>query len=129
MQFNVTTRKETEMSKQIEQLSRGQLQARIAANPGLLLLEALPEKYYREGHLSGARHMPHDQVAEFAPRLAPARDAEIVVYCASKTCQNSHIAADHLVQLGYSWVAVYAGGKQDWVEAGLPLEAEEVAAV
>lgn len=113
------------MSKQIEQLSRGQLQAQIAANPGLLLLEALPEKYYREGHLPGV--LPHDQVAEFAPRLAPARDAEIVVYCASKTCQNSHIAANHLVQLGYSRVAVYADGKQDWVEAGLLLEAGEVA--
>jgi rhodanese-related sulfurtransferase len=38
------------------------------------------------------------------------------------TCQNSHQAAERLAELGYSNVAVYAGGKQDWKEAGLRLE-------
>ena len=41
---------------------------------------------------------------------------------ASATCQNSHIAARHLEQMGYTSVSVYAGGKQDWSEAGLPIE-------
>jgi rhodanese-related sulfurtransferase len=65
---------------------------------------------------------PHDRVAELAPTLLPDRQAEIVVYCASSSCQNSHIAAQRLIQLGYTNVAVYAGGKQDWEEAGLPFE-------
>jgi len=38
------------------------------------------------------------------------------VYCASGTCQNSHIAANVLRQIGYDNVAVYAGGKADWKE-------------
>jgi rhodanese-related sulfurtransferase len=88
------------------------------------LVEALPEKYYRDGHLPGARHLPHDQVRQHAAAALPARDAEIVVYCASDTCQNSHIAARVLAQMGYGDVAVYPGGKQDWQEAGLPLERE-----
>jgi rhodanese-related sulfurtransferase len=45
--------------------------------------------------------------------------AEIVVYCASPICQNSHIAARSFEQLGYTNVGVYAGGKQDWQDAGL----------
>jgi len=45
-----------------------------------------------------------------------------VVYCASATCQNSHIAARVLDQMGYANVAVFDGGKQAWVEAGLKLE-------
>ena len=49
--------------------------------------------------------------------VAPDKAAEIVVYCASRTCQNSHIAANVLRQLGYANVAVYAGGKEDWKEA------------
>ena len=49
--------------------------------------------------------------------MAPDKSAEIVVYCASKTCQNSHIAARVLAQIGYGNVAVYAGGKEDWKEA------------
>jgi rhodanese-related sulfurtransferase len=44
------------------------------------------------------------------------------VYCASSTCQNSHVAAKVLGQMGYANVVVYAGGKQDWQEAGLPVE-------
>jgi rhodanese-related sulfurtransferase len=118
-------KKETIMSKLI---SREDLQARITANPNLALLEALPAKYYNDGHLPGARHMPHDQTRQLAPILIPQRDAEIVVYCASNTCQNSHIAANFLTQAGYSNVVVYGGGKQDWVDAGLSLVKEAVTA-
>lgn len=75
--------------------------------------EALPEKYYRDWHLPGARHLPHDAVDALAPKVLTDRSAEIVVYCASRGCQNSHIAAHRLAQLGYENVAVYPGGKQD----------------
>jgi rhodanese-related sulfurtransferase len=103
-------------------VTREELQARLAANPQLVLLEALPAKYYDEGHLPGAKHFPHDQVKQLAPVVVPDKAAEVVVYCASRTCQNSHIAARVLAQIGYGNVAVYGGGKQDWAEAGLALE-------
>jgi len=92
------------------------------------LVEALPETYYRDWHLPKAKHLPHDQVRRLAPALLPDRSATIVVYCASSSCQNSHIAAKVLEQMGYADVAVYAGGKQDWQEAGLPVEREQAAA-
>lgn len=98
-------------------VTREQLQARLAANPALVLLEALPAKYFQDWHLPNARHFPHDQARQLAPRVVPDTSAEIVVYCASKTCRNSHIAADVLQQMGYADVAVYAGGKEDWKEA------------
>jgi rhodanese-related sulfurtransferase len=97
--------------------TRGALQSRIAANPALVLLEALPEKYFKDWHLPGARHFPHDQARALAASVAPDRAAETVVYCASKACQNSHIAAKQLESLGYANVAVYAGGKEDWQQA------------
>ena len=56
------------------------------------------------------------------PSELPDWKQEIVVYCASATCRNSHIAAGTLERLGYENVAVYAGGKEDWTAAGLPLE-------
>ena len=105
-----------------KQLNNAELRARINANPQVVLLEALPEKYYRDWHLPRAKHMPHDQARALAPVLVPDKDSEIVVYCASETCQNSHIAARELIRLGYLNVAVYAGGKRDWSEAGLPVE-------
>src|SRR6478736_605840 len=97
-------------------VTRTELQARIAANPELVLLEALPEKYFNDWHLPGAKHFPHDQARQLAASVVPDKSAEVVVYCASKTCQNSHIAANVLQQIGYANVAVYAGGKEDWKE-------------
>ena len=107
-------------------ITREQLQAAINGKEKLMLLEALPESYYRKGHLPGALHLPHDQVRELAPKLAPDKHAAIVTYCASATCQNSHIAAETLRAMGYTNVSVYVGGKQDWTEAGLALEMKEV---
>ena len=106
----------------IKQLTLDQLQARRAANPALTLLEALPAKYYEDGHLPQALHMPHDQTRQLAPLLVPNKETETIVYCASATCQNSHIAARVLDAMGYANVAVFGGGKQAWVEAGMALE-------
>src|SRR5262245_55066236 len=103
-------------------IDRSTLHRRLAeANPPVLA-EALPEKYYQDWHLPSARHLPHDQVRALAAARLPQKSAEIVVYCASRTCQNSHIAASILEQLGYTNVAVYPGGKEDWQAAGLPVE-------
>jgi rhodanese-related sulfurtransferase len=104
-------------------IDRKELQARLSTRPPSVLLEALPAKYYLDGHLAGALHFPHDRARVLAPLLIPDKATAIVVYCASDTCQNSHIAAAALETVGYSDVAVYAGGKKDWTEAGLPLQA------
>jgi len=106
----------------IKSLTRNQLQERLQANPQIVLLEALPEKYFNEWHLPNARHFPHDQARALASSVVPDKSAEIVVYCASRTCQNSHIAAKTLASLGYANVAVYPGGKEDWREPALAAE-------
>ena len=43
-----------------------------------IMVEALAEQYYRERHLPGALHLPHDQVKELAVSLLPDKQAEIV---------------------------------------------------
>jgi rhodanese-related sulfurtransferase len=103
-------------------ITREVLLSRMNGVSSLVLVEALPEKYYRDWHLPGARHLPHDQVRALAATVLPEKTAEIVVYCASETCQNSHMAANPLSLMGYTSVSVYGGGKKDWVEAGLPIE-------
>lgn len=111
----------------IKTIDRNTLQSRIAGNPALVILEALPEHYFEQEHLPGARNMPHERTAELASSLVPARDSEVIVYCANANCQNSHVAAQRLAALGYSNISVYAGGKQDWREAGLPMAAAATA--
>lgn len=103
-------------------ITREELENTLERGAPLTLLEALPEKYYRHGHLPGALWFPHDQARERAAALLAHKDAPIVVYCASATCSNSHQAAQTLSELGYSDVRVYVEGKADWQAAGLAVE-------
>ena len=103
-------------------ISRQELAAQLD-NPDLILLEALGEPYYRQGHLPNARLFPMEQAREYARQLSPRVDAPIVVYCASETCKNSDVVAKVLIDVGYTNVRVYRGGKADWQAAGLPIVA------
>lgn len=86
-----------------------------------VLVEALGAAYYADAHLPEAINIPADQVDRLAPVLIPDLDADVVVYC-SGSCTNSDIAAQRLTALGYRRVRVYAGGKEEWIEHGLPVE-------
>ena len=109
-------------------IHRDDIHAHLQAGTPMRLVEALPEKYYRDEHLPGAIQLNHDEVRGQAEARLPAKDAFIVVYCANTACQNSRMAAQTLASMGYTNVAEYAEGKQDWIEAGLPLEKEQQAA-
>ncbi len=106
----------------VDVITRDELKAKLDGRNKITLVEALPEKYYRHAHLPGAINIPHDQVDALAPVLLPEKEAEIIVYCANGLCKNSGIAAQRLVDLGYSNVRDYHEGKADWIEAGLPIE-------
>lgn len=106
----------------MNRIDRQELWQRLERRERLTLVEALPEPYYRKAHLPGAVNIPHTRVDELATQLLPDKEAEIVVYCANLACENSEIAARRLTELGYRHVHDYAGGKQDWITAGLPTE-------
>ena len=106
----------------VQEISRDELQQKLGAGENLVIVEALGPMYYADAHLPGALNLPHDQVDELAPSLLPDKDQPVVVYCSNRPCQNSVIAAQRLVELGYTQVYDYAEGKQDWIEAGLPVE-------
>jgi len=103
------------------EISRDDLHRELAGEAAPTLVEALGAAFFDDAHLPGAINIPPDQVDRLAPSLLPDVDASIVVYC-SGTCQNSEIAARRLEELGYRSVRVYLGGKEDWVEHGLPVE-------
>jgi len=103
-------------------IDREELRTLIDADNGVIVLEALPPMYYDREHLPGAINLPHDRVDELAPVLVPDRASPVVVYCANRPCSNSTVAANRLTALGYTDVREYAGGKEDWISAGLPVE-------
>lgn len=102
-------------------IMRDEVKAKIDVR-GAVVLEALPAMYYEDAHLPGALNMPHDQVDALSHALVPDKRAYIIVYCSNGPCPNSGIASKRLVELGYTNVHEYELGKQDWMEAGLPVE-------
>ena len=65
----------------MEHISRDDLKAKMDRGDDFVLVDTMPEMYYRHSHLPGAINLPADEVRERASELLPYRDAEIVVYC------------------------------------------------
>ena len=110
-------------SETISPITEQELAARLASSAPPVLAEILAPQYFARGHLPGAINLPLDGLAENAARLLPDKNAEIVVYCSSVSCQNSHVAERALRGLGYQHVRVFAGGKAAWQDAGYELVA------
>jgi rhodanese-related sulfurtransferase len=102
-------------------ITRADLEAEIQAG-AVTIVETLRAEHFEQGHLPGAIHIHFEDVTEKAPVLLPDRDAPIVTYCSNTACANSESAANQLSAMGYTNVRKYAEGKQDWQQAGLPLE-------
>lgn len=107
-------------------ISRESLREQIESGHEFVLVDALSPTSFAGSHLPGAINLPPDHVEERAHRRIPDRSTEVVVYCASSTCDSSVTVANRLLELGYRDVRHYAEGKRDWVDAGLPLEGGRV---
>jgi rhodanese-related sulfurtransferase len=106
----------------MREITREELWQRIERGDEFVLVDALAPMSFAHSHLPGAINLPPEWVDERGPRRIPGLDTEVVVYCATSTCDSSVIVGNRLVELGYRNVSHYAGGKRDWIEAGLPVE-------
>jgi len=103
------------------EITVAELAARLQSSHLPVVAEILGPQHFASGHLPGALNLPLEGFSEAAQRALPNKAADIVVYCASATCQNSDIAARKLLALGYDKVRIFKGGKAAWKDAGLPL--------
>jgi rhodanese-related sulfurtransferase len=106
----------------MNEITREELWQRIESGDEFVLVDALGPMSFAHSHLPGAINLPPEWVDERGPRRIPGLDTEVVVYCATSTCDSSVIVGNRLVELGYRNVSHYAGGKRDWIEADLPVE-------
>jgi rhodanese-related sulfurtransferase len=109
--------------KTLPQITGDELKEKLDRGDTFVLIDALAPMVYAHSHLPGAINLPSSNVdPDRVARRIPDRSTEIVVYCSSEECDDSHVTAAKLVQLGYTDVKHYAGGKDEWRELGLPLE-------
>ncbi len=98
-----------------------ELQAMRERGEQFRLVDVLGEEHWKQGHLPGAEWIDFRALAREARRRFRPEET-IVVYCNGFSCEAGGVAADKLRQLGFGKVLDFAGGLEEWVAAGLPLE-------
>ena len=78
---------------------------------GYIILDARTQEEYDQGHIPGAVVISHEEIAEKAEEVLTDKDQLILVYCRSG--RRSKIAAEALVELGYTNIREF-GGIIDW---------------
>ena len=78
---------------------------------GYIILDVRTQEEYDQGHIPGAIVISHEEIAEKAEEVLTDKDQLILVYCRSG--RRSKIAAETLVELGYTNIKEF-GGIIDW---------------
>jgi len=113
---------------EFKQINREELKKKMDAHEDYVLIDTLGEESYKNIHLPGAL-MIDAHKEDFIQRVletVPDKSKEVIVYCASFSCQLSPKAARMLADAGYTEVFDFKGGLKDWAKAGYPFEGEKV---
>jgi rhodanese-related sulfurtransferase len=103
-------------------ITREELKLKLDSGERFKLAMVLGDFAFRAKRIPGSLNVSTpDQIEEL---LSP--EDEIVVYCSGPKCVASVEAFYRLKKSGYENVCRYAGGIEEWEEAGLPLEGEMV---
>ncbi|MEJ2386946.1 MAG: rhodanese-like domain-containing protein [Chromatiaceae bacterium] len=104
------------------------LEERLEANPGLLIVDVREPYEYEAMHIPGSINVPRGimesacewDYEETVPELAEARQREVVVVCRSG--YRSLLAANSLQVLGYENVCSLQTGLRGWKDYDQPME-------
>lgn len=90
---------------------------------GALFVDVRSREMFAAGHIPGAVSLPLGEldalVAAFAAEVP--RNKPIVTYCSGRLCQDSHTAAQRLMERGFENVVVFIDGFPGWMENGYPV--------
>jgi len=90
-------------------------------------LDARRSADFEEGHVAGAWSLPvweaglEARLIGFEAKANPQPKAPLVVYCSGGDCEDSHLLARKLVELGYRNLLIYRDGFPDWSAKGRPV--------
>jgi rhodanese-related sulfurtransferase len=90
-----------------------------AGDPGFVLVDARNTASWEQGHVPGALHLPHADIAERARDLIEP-GTPVVTYCWGPGCNGATRAALAFARQGYA-VREMLGGIEYWIREGFPL--------
>ncbi|MCH7850804.1 MAG: rhodanese-like domain-containing protein [Nanoarchaeota archaeon] len=99
-----------------------ELKKKIDSDEKFRLINVLSKNSFDGQHIPKSINIPGSELEERSTKELPDKDEEIIVYCASKTCQASPHAVKKLEELGYTNVTDFEDGLAGWQDAGYKFE-------
>ncbi|MBQ8298745.1 MAG: rhodanese-like domain-containing protein [Clostridia bacterium] len=94
-----------------EQISQEEAKSIMDTESNFIILDVRTEEEFAEGHIENAILIPDYEIASKAEEVLKDKSQLILVYCRSG--RRSQLAAEALVELGYTNVKEF-GGIIDW---------------
>ncbi len=96
------------------------VKARLDAGESFHLVDVREESEFARGRLPGAIHLGKGVIERDVEEQIPDTAATIILYCGGG--YRSALAADALLDMGYTSVISMDGGWRGWTDAGYPTE-------
>ena len=90
-----------------EQITQEEAKRLMDSETNYVIIDARTEAEFKEGHIENAILIPEYEITQRAEAELPDKNGLILVYCRSG--RRSKIAAEHLVNLGYTNVKEFGG--------------------
>ncbi len=103
----------------VREVTIEQLRERIAADPGLVLLDVREESEWAAGHAVEALQLGKGILERDLEKRVPGTGTEIVMYCGGG--YRSALTCDAAQKMGYTRVFSLVGGHKALVAAGWPM--------
>lgn len=81
-------------------------------DPGIMLVDVRTPEEYRSGYIKGAINIPLDDFDKQVKKMLPDKEQTIMLYC--KSGKRSAVAAQELMDLGYTHILDIDGGVNAW---------------
>ena len=103
----------------VREVTIEQLRERLAADPGLVVLDVREESEWAAGHAAGSQHLGKGILDRDLEKRVPDAGTEIVMYCGGG--YRSALTCDAAQKMGYTRVFSLVGGHKALAAAGWPM--------
>ncbi|HJZ81064.1 MAG TPA: rhodanese-like domain-containing protein [Pyrinomonadaceae bacterium] len=104
----------------VREVTAAEVKQKLDAGEKFRFIDVREDHEWQQGHAAAAEHLGRGIIERDIEKVAPDKDAEIVLYCGGGF--RSALAADNLQKMGYTNVLSMAGGIKAWREANYPME-------
>lgn len=96
---------------------------RSIENDRAAVVNVLPREYFEDEHIPNSINITYGEEERYLEEFKEFdKDDEIIVYCASASCESSPEAAETLESVGFENVKDYEGGIAGWKDHGYEVE-------